>query len=65
MDRLETRLDPGQFVRVHRTAIVRIECIRELQTATPGAYGVVLADGTKVRMSRLYRAKFQERFAAG
>lgn len=65
MDRLETRLDPDQFVRVHRTAIVRIECIRELQTATPGAYGVVLADGTKVRMSRLYRAKFQERFATG
>lgn len=64
MDRLETRLDPHAFVRVHRTCIVRIACIRELQTSTPGAYGVVLADGTKVRMSRLYRAKFRERFAA-
>jgi two-component system LytT family response regulator len=64
MDRLETRLDPDAFVRVHRTSIVRIDCIRELQTGTPGAYGVVLADGTRVRMSRLYRARFQERFAA-
>jgi two-component system LytT family response regulator len=64
MDRLESRLDPDAFVRVHRTSIVRIDCIRELQMATPGAYGVVLADGARVRMSRLYRARFQERFAA-
>jgi two-component system, LytTR family, response regulator len=52
---LESRLDPTRFVRIHRTAIVAIPSIRELQPYLRGAYVVVLRDGTKLTLSRRYR----------
>jgi two-component system LytT family response regulator len=53
---LESRLDPGRFVRIHRTAIVAIPSIRELQPYSRGAYVVVLRDGTQLTLSRRHRA---------
>jgi hypothetical protein len=52
---LATTLDPSQFVRVHRSAIVRIDCVRELHPRTHGDHDVVLANGRRVRLSRTYR----------
>ena len=52
---LSTALDPAVFVRVHRSAIVRIDQIRELRPRTHGDYDVVLASGRLVRLSRTYR----------
>jgi two-component system LytT family response regulator len=51
---LEARLDPAQFVRVHRSAIVRLDQVRELRLGgSAGAEAaVVLRDGTRVPVSR-------------
>ncbi|MGE0352325.1 MAG: LytR/AlgR family response regulator transcription factor [Gemmatimonadales bacterium] len=51
---LERRLDPAQFIRVHRAALVRLDRIRELH-APPGEEGnarVRLRDGTEIPVSR-------------
>ena len=60
MNGLESRLDPGRFVRIHRTAIVNIDEIKELQPLFHGEYQVVLRDGTQLTLSRGYRDRLQE-----
>jgi two-component system LytT family response regulator len=52
---LEAKLNPRQFARLHRTTIVNIDRIRELQSWSHGDFIVVLKDETKLRMSRRYR----------
>jgi two-component system LytT family response regulator len=49
---LERRLDPREFLRVHRSAIVRLATVRSLEHPTNGRYRVVLRDGTRVPVSR-------------
>ena len=51
---LEERLDPRHFVRVHRSAIVRVDRIRALDHATST---ILLKDGTRVRVSRRRRER--------
>lgn len=51
---LESRLDPARFLRIHRTAIVRLDQVRELRT-DPGLEGealLLLRDGTRLPVSR-------------
>src|SRR5688572_11148074 len=48
---LEQELDGNQFVRVHRSAIVNLECIRELRTDDGRDYEIVLDNGARVRLS--------------
>ena len=60
MSGLESRLDPARFVRIHRTAIVNIDEIKELQPLFHGEYQVVLRDGTQLTLSRSYRDRLQE-----
>ena len=57
---LEARLDARQFVRVHRSAIVRVDRIRRLRTALRGD-AVILHDGTTVPVSRRRRRAVQAR----
>jgi two-component system, LytTR family, response regulator len=52
---LEEELDPGRFARVHRSAIVALDRVRELQSLGGGEYRVLLADGSQVPMSQRYR----------
>ena len=52
---LEGQLDPVRFVRIHRSTIVNIERVRELQPMFKGEYVVVLQDGTALKLSRGYR----------
>jgi len=52
---LEGRLDPKRFVRIHRSAIVRLDRIRELQSLPSGDAAVILRDGTELRVSRSRR----------
>jgi two-component system, LytTR family, response regulator len=61
MNALEARLDPQRFVRIHRSRIVNIERIQELQPWFNGEYAVILRNGTKLTLSRGYREKLQER----
>lgn len=59
MAQLEGRLDPGRFVRIHRSAIVNVDRIRELRPTFRGEYVVVLHDGTRLALSRGYRKRLQ------
>ncbi len=60
MGRLEERLDPDRFLRIHRSTIVNIEGIRELQQQFHGDYLVVLENGQRLTLSRSYRDRIQE-----
>jgi two-component system LytT family response regulator len=57
MQGLEEKLDPTQFVRIHRTTIVNLQRIRETRPASHGDHVVVLHDGTQLQMSRAYRER--------
>jgi two-component system LytT family response regulator len=61
MARIEARLDPRRFVRIHRSAIINLERLKELQPLFHGDYTVILADGTQLTLSRGYKEKFQEK----
>ena len=61
---LEASLDDGRFVRVHRGTIVNIDRVREIHSLMHGDSTPVLADGTRLRLSRTRRAEFEQRFAA-
>lgn len=60
MARLEARLDPRRFVRIHRSTIVNIDRVRKLSPTFIGEYAVVLNDGTKLKLSRGYHERLQE-----
>ncbi|HEX4269704.1 MAG TPA: LytTR family DNA-binding domain-containing protein [Steroidobacteraceae bacterium] len=57
MNRLEAQLDPARFVRIHRSTMVRIEAIREVQPLFNGDRVVILHNGSKLTLSRSYRDK--------
>ena len=54
---LEARLDPGQFIRLHRSTILRRDRITGLRHDGLGVWSAELADGTAVRIGRTYLAK--------
>ena len=49
------RLDPSRFVQIHRSTIVRLAAVRELQPWFHGDYIAILHSGAKLRLSRSYR----------
>lgn len=57
---LEAQLDPKKFVRIHRSSIVRLDRIQELQPWFHGEYRIILHDGTQLMLSRNHRDKLQE-----
>lgn len=57
---LESQLDPKKFVRIHRSSIIRIDRIQELQPWFHGEYRIILTTGTQLTLSRKYREKLQE-----
>jgi two-component system LytT family response regulator len=57
---LESQLDPKKFVRIHRSSIVRIDRIQELQPWFHGEFRIILQDGTQLTLSRNYRDNLQE-----
>lgn len=59
MQRLEAKLDPHQFVRVHRSAIVRIDRVHTMHPYFKGSHLLVLRDGTRVTLSRSRRPAFE------
>jgi two-component system LytT family response regulator len=56
---LEQRLDPARFVRIHRSTIVNVDRVRELQPYYRGEIVVVLHDGTRLKVSRGCRARLE------
>lgn len=62
MTGLTDRLPVTEFVRVSRSAIVRVDRIRELKRRSHGEYTIVLRDGTRVKSSRGYTERLEELF---
>ena len=61
---LEEHLGEEQFIRIHRSIIVNLDRIRGLQLQSSGEYEVVLRSKERLRLSRRYRKRFQERMGA-
>lgn len=61
MGHLESQLDPQRFLRIHRSTIVNIERIQEMQPAFNGDYVVLLRTGTRLTLTRGYRESVRER----
>jgi two-component system, LytTR family, response regulator len=61
MSHLESELDPQQFVRIHRSTIVNVDRIQEMQSSFNGEYVVLLRTGTRLTLSRGYRDTIQAR----
>lgn len=57
---VEERLDARKFLRIHRGTIVNLKRIQEMHQGFGGGMFVVLRDGTKLTMSRRYRARIRE-----
>jgi two-component system LytT family response regulator len=65
MNEMEAKLDPSTFLRIHRSTIVNIERIRELQQHFNGEYIVLLHDGTELKLSRSRREQLQSLLKSG
>lgn len=57
---LSNKLDPRQFVRIHRSSIVNLDRIREIYRDGHGEGSIVLTDGVKLRMSKVGRQKLAD-----
>lgn len=62
MDEMERQLDPEQFMRVHRGAIVNLARVREVYPLFRGSCELKLIDGTTLKLSRDRRTDFEARF---
>jgi two-component system LytT family response regulator len=60
MNRLEQELDPARFVRIHRSTIVAVDRVRELVADFHGDFAVTLKTGTRLTLSRTYRARMEK-----
>jgi two-component system LytT family response regulator len=59
MNMIEARLSDTQFQRVHRSTIVNVDRIKELQPWFRGDYRILLRNGTQLTLSRKYREKLE------
>jgi hypothetical protein len=61
---IETRLDPSRFVRVHRSHMINLDYLAEIEPLDSGDARLAMRDGAKVACSRRYRAGLRERFGS-
>lgn len=59
---LEARLDPGMFLRINRSQLVRLSAVREVHAWSHGDRHLIMTDGTRLVWSRRYRARDEHRF---
>lgn len=59
MSALEEQLDPARFFRVHRSAIVNLDRLVEIQPYFHGEHVLVLQDGSKLKLSRSRKEKLE------
>lgn len=60
LNRFEARLDPSRFLRIHRSCIVRIAAISEVEPMPSGRYHVHLHGGLTTQCGRSYRDRLRE-----
>jgi len=59
MNTVEGRLDPELFLRIHRSVIVNVSRIRELEPAAHGEYVVTLTNGVRLQSGRAFSEKLK------
>jgi two-component system LytT family response regulator len=59
LSNLEEKLDPDVFIRIHRSAIVRISTIKEIRPFFEGESFVLLHNGTKLKLGKTYKQKLK------
>jgi two-component system LytT family response regulator len=59
MNTLEKSLDPDTFLRIHRSVIVNVTCIRELQPVMHGEYAITLVSGARLQSGRNYSERLK------
>src|SRR5262249_20661314 len=57
---LASKLDPDKFLRIHRSIIINLERVKELQPWFHGDYVVILQDDTQLTSSRNYREQLRK-----
>lgn len=61
LSRLETRLDPSRFLRIHRTSIVNLDFVRAFRTVANGRFVAELIDGALLDVSRARARELRSR----
>jgi two-component system, LytTR family, response regulator len=64
LQELEQDLDERTFVRIHRSIIVNLDRVRGLELQESGEYEVMLESGARLRLSRRFRKRLQDRLSA-
>jgi two-component system, LytTR family, response regulator len=65
MNEIEHRLDPRQFIRIHRGVIVNLDSVRSIRPHNTTRFKVVLKDGSEHTSSRTYRPRVAALLRAG
>lgn len=65
LDELEERLDPAQFLRIHRGTLVNLQHVQRIYPWFAGAWKVVLTDGTEWEVARRRAGALKERLGVG
>jgi len=60
MNEMEAKLDPGKFMRIHRSTIVNLQRIREIQPWFHGHHRVVMTTGQELKLSRYQKDKLRQ-----
>jgi two-component system LytT family response regulator len=55
------KLDPRQFIRIHRSAAINLEHVQQLEPLSHGEFEVILKNGSSHRVRRTYRALLEQR----
>jgi two-component system LytT family response regulator len=63
MAEVEAKLDPARFMRIHRSTIVNVDRVKELELLFQGQYLVRLRDGTRLTASRSYKKQIDQLLA--
>ncbi|HVS03914.1 MAG TPA: LytTR family DNA-binding domain-containing protein [Thermoanaerobaculia bacterium] len=62
LQKLEESLDPDRFVRVHRSAMVNVDRIAEIDAQSTGDFHIRLASGAEIQLSRRYKSRLRRFF---
>ena len=55
MSNMEGKLNPKHFARIHRSTIVNLDFVKEIQASDSGDYDLTLSTGKSLKLSRRYR----------
>ena len=59
---LEEKLDPAQFFRIHKSIILNINFVKEINSLNSGDFKAVMKNGIEIRGSRNYKNRIREAF---